>query len=231
MNPNNAQDELRGLNSSLPAGNNPYTVPEGYFAGLADSVLAKIKEQSEPASIEIAQLSPLLAGISRRMPYSLPENFFESSLAELPVLITDKEESPVLSYIGKSMPYFLPEGYFESLPAQIVTRLTGSGTKVIPMVKRKWMRIAVAAVVFGMISISGLFYFISKKDHTQDPIAQIKSVSTRDIDNFLKNTDVSATNSITAQSTSRTNEIKNMLQDVPDNELDSFLNQVPSDDE
>ena len=42
---NTIQDELNELNSGLnPAsGYNPYSVPEGYFEGLASAVLAKIK--------------------------------------------------------------------------------------------------------------------------------------------------------------------------------------------
>ena len=76
---NTIQDELNEMNSGLNpnAGDAPYSVPEGYFDGLASSVLAKIKgEMPVAASEEIAQLSPLLAAISRQLPFSVPDNYF-----------------------------------------------------------------------------------------------------------------------------------------------------------
>ena len=73
-NQNNIQDELRGLNSNLPAYNsqqNPFSVPEGYFDGLAAFVLAKIKGQNTSVADELKDISPFLANLSREclIPY------------------------------------------------------------------------------------------------------------------------------------------------------------------
>src|SRR5438270_8274638 len=109
MKDKNIKDELRDLNSQLPDNQVPYSIPEGYFEGLAGAVLAKIKgDQGESASDEIGQLSPLLASISRNMPYSFPDNYFQTVDEEIPVLIAEEKESAVLSFIGKTMPYVLP---------------------------------------------------------------------------------------------------------------------------
>ena len=231
MNSGNKQDELRGLNSSLPSDNKEtFSVPDGYFDGLATAVLAKIKSiESKGAAEEIAELSPLLAGLPRKMPYSVPEGFFESSLNDVPVLMSDKEDSAVLTYIGKDLPYSVPDDYFDNLAGQVLAIVAPKRAKVIPIVRRKWMRMATAAMVFGVIGLSGIVYFTGN-DSPKDPMAQIKTASTSDLDAFLKNTDANLLGSTTAQSPSKNNEVKEMLKNVPDNELNAFLSEVPSDD-
>src|SRR4051812_45865246 len=157
------QDELNDLNSSLPADSNAfiYSVPEGYFDNLASAVLAKIKgEHPVTASEEISELSPLLAGLSRVMPYSIPDNYFQ----DLSAITDEKEESAVLPYIGKTMPYEVPSGYFDNLSDEVLGKLKPSTAKVIPMYRKKWMKMAVAAAIVGIIAISGFFYF-NKKDN------------------------------------------------------------------
>ena len=44
-NQNNIQDELRSMNSELPVENsqNTFSVPQGYFDGLAASIITKVK--------------------------------------------------------------------------------------------------------------------------------------------------------------------------------------------
>ena len=233
MNPKNIKDELRDLNSDLPSSGTPYSVPDGYFEGLPNAILKRIKEQgSDSAKEEIALLSPLLAGISRQMPNYIPDHFFDTSLNEVPVLIAEDIQSPLLNQIGKSMPFSIPANYFQNLPLQIVNKVYGRKAKVIPIRKHNWSRLLVAASVTAIIAFSGIFYFNNKNNTPKDPIAQVKKLSTSDISDFLKSTDAGLnSNNITAKNPSRINDVKNMLQDVPDNELDNFLKQVPSEED
>src|SRR4051812_48111837 len=70
------QQELKEMSSSLVAAvGSGYTVPAGYFEGLAESVLSRIR--SVNAAEETALLSPFLSSLSKSMPYSVPENYFE----------------------------------------------------------------------------------------------------------------------------------------------------------
>lgn len=231
---NNIQDELRSLNSNLPLGNgqNPFSVPHGYFEGLPASILAQVKGQEETASEEIKNLSPLVAGISKNMPFAVPPDYFGSTLKELPVLIHEDEESDLLSLINKQMPFAVPVGFFENLPAQLVKKVAETKPKVIPLFKRTWMRMAVAATVAGIISFSGYVYFNGQKNTDANagaPIAkQLKNVSTKELDEFIKNTDVPVTS---ADLTAARSDVKKMLTGVSDKELDAFLKQVPTDDE
>ncbi|MES2883136.1 MAG: hypothetical protein V4676_13380, partial [Bacteroidota bacterium] len=58
---------------------------------------------------------------------------------------------------------------------------------------------------------------------------QLKNVSTTELDEFINTANVSSTSTETASN--KSNELKTLLQDVSDSELDAFLNQVPTDDE
>lgn len=235
---NNIHDELRDLNSNLPPKNEgPYGVPEGYFDNLAASVMAKIRGERELAALEeIASLSPLLAGISRQMPYEVPADYFQSTLQDLPVLVREEEESLVLSFIDKSMPYEVPRGYFFNLPDEILSRINQpAGASVIPITRRRWMRLAVAAAVTGVMALSGIFYL--SKGKSDVPVTSpewvarnIKNVSPSALDEFINTADVNIASRQTAQSKPAKSDVRKMLQDVSDKELDAFLSQVPTDE-
>jgi hypothetical protein len=159
---NNILQELIGLESTLAniAPQNIYGVPDGYFEGLANQVLNRIKAmEANNSSEELAFLSPMLNNISRQMPFCVPAGYFEGLENKLIQLIhensdsfqqTAKEElevlSPLLSGISKQMPYSVPLGYFENLSADRQTN-TRSETKVVSITHRKWFRYAAAAMV------------------------------------------------------------------------------------
>jgi hypothetical protein len=239
---NTIQEELNELNSRLNPNSEktPYSVPEGYFEGLAASVLAKVKgEVPVSASEEIAELSPLLAGISKKLPYSVPENYFSLNIEGLEAFTSETEESLVLSFIEKEMPYQVPAGYFANVPEQVLDKVSGRGAKVVPLMKRKWMRLAVAAMITGAVAISGITYFNNRGGNNtttgSDPVAvELKKVSTEELNEFISNTAVDLTDDkapVTAKNTSRKTETKKMFADVSDKELDAFLSQVPTEDD
>src|SRR5947209_6251000 len=158
MSQKNIQDELRGLGISLPEATMPYEVPEGYFDGLAAAILTRIESSNRSVKDELESISPLLSGISKKMPYEIPENYFNKISEEIPVLIHEDESSAVLKYIDKANPYEVPADYFENLPDRILQKITGkstSGAKVIPMIRRKWSRYAVAASIV-VLAVSGI---------------------------------------------------------------------------
>lgn len=234
---NTIQNELNELNSGLnPNSNNtPYSVPEGYFEGLAASVLAKIKgEAAISASDEIAQLSPLLAGISKKLPYSVPDNYFQSNIENLEAFTSENEESLVLSFIDKEMPYQVPTGYFANVPEQVLEKVATHSARVVPMMKRKWVRLAVAAMVTGIIAISGITYFNNRGSHSiasTDPGTVVKKASTKELNDFINSTAVTLSNDQTPVTVKNTTETKKIFNDVSDKELDAFLSQMPTDDE
>lgn len=51
-------------------------VPPGYFDQLPALILQKAKEQD--STLELQEFAPVLAGLSKSMPYQLPEGYFEN---------------------------------------------------------------------------------------------------------------------------------------------------------
>jgi len=232
MSQKNIQDELRGLGISLPEVGMPYSVPEGYFNGLAEAILTRIKSSTQSAKDELENLSPLLSGISKQMPYTVPENYFNKVTEDIPVLIHDEESSALLNYIDRANPFDVPAGYFENFPARMLEKVTGktsTGAKVIPMIRRKWSRFAVAASIV-ILAVSGIFYFNQPSKTSKDPIAQIKKASNQDLYEFLNTTDANNLSNSATANLSNTEDAKHLLKDVPDNELNSFLNMEGADD-
>lgn len=52
--------------------------PQDYFNRLGADIMGRINGEQEDSATETARLSPLLAGISRQMPYPLPAGYFDT---------------------------------------------------------------------------------------------------------------------------------------------------------
>ncbi len=227
------QDGLREINSNLPFEHEKpvFTVPEGYFENFAVSVLSKIKDETASTLLsELKELSPVLAGISRKMPFAVPENYF-TGFADSAHAFTDALPE-TLSAIDKQLPYAAPDGYFTELPQQILSRIVAKPqARVISLNTRKWTQYAVAAMVAGILVLSSIFYLnketVNPATASQEWVAKkLKNVSNQDLEEFIQTTDI---NKEVAQMTN--GEVRQMLSDVSDRELETFLNSVPTDDE
>jgi len=139
------QEELKALNIELPMekGSEIYSVPQGYFEGFAAFVLQRIKAQEAvSASEEISALSPLLAGLSKKMPFSVPEGYFSKNTEALSGLVNE-EVLPEVLQNAKEMLYAVPTGYFENFPNIILKKVNPKQAKIISINSaRRWMRYA-----------------------------------------------------------------------------------------
>lgn len=232
-------DELRELNSTLPSHvKEPvFSVPEGYFENFAASVLMRLKQEEavDSAADELASLSPLLAGLSKKMPYDLPSNYFSTLSGDVPTLIQEDELPAILAEHPKTNPYDIPMGYFDNLPAQVLSKVAPKQAKVVSFNRTRWMRVAAAALVAGVIAISGLVYFNSRPSSinpSSSPEAwiasKLKNISNKDLDSFIESTDATSTEQIAKTNSA---EVSKMLTDVSVKEIDAFLAQIPTDDE
>jgi len=237
---NNILQELQELKSSLAntGFKNPYQVPAGYFDGLADEILNRIRAlEATSASEELDILSPLLGSISKKMPHSVPAGYFDALGKKLEQTILTSNDgsvqeeletlSPLLSQLQKKPTYTVPAGYFENLQPSVVKENTATETKVVSITRNKWFRYAVAAVMIGVVATIG-FLTLNKKE-TIDPenksFAWVKKnlnkVSTAEINQFveLANEETTDVAKLDAK-----DEINNLLKDVSDKELQEFLN-------
>ncbi|HYM94366.1 MAG TPA: hypothetical protein VET23_09530 [Chitinophagaceae bacterium] len=243
----NILQELNDLGSTLGniAPQNIYLVPDGYFEELANQVLNRVKNlHKENAQDELVYLSPLLSSLSIKNPYSVPEGYFESLEERLSTVHENKnyqspqEElaaiSPLLSRLNKQGPYNLPQGYFETLEEMLGSRLDKKPErKVVSIVNRSWFRYAAAAVLVGAVAVGG-FLFEGKKssiDPNKNPdewvAKNVKKVSTDKLDDFIKLADEeSSAKEVSAAKDEKSDDIKDLMKDVPENQIQEFLNET-----
>lgn len=211
---NEISPAVAGITSGLT-----YQVPDGYFDGLAAAILNRIKTEGKSAKDELQTLSPLLGGLSKKSPYQVPEGYFEAS--------------PLLMQLRNKETYAVPERYFENLPANILNKVQErKPAKVVSMnTGRRFMRYAAAAVVAGVMAVAGWFYFANNSTGTNDGVAKVEQlsednkISDEEIANYLEAETVPvATAAIFPENDEITaSDIKEMLSDVSDDELQQFV--------
>ena len=239
-NRNTILKELEELGSVLTnyTPQNIYALPADYFECLAEQILNRIKAlEANNAKEELSFLSPFLSNVSKEIPYSVPAGFFQNlsddvlkRISEHEYHQTSEEEietlSPLLSSLKNKKPYSVPAGYFEVLE----TKVEEKETKVISITKRRWYRLAVAALVIGIVAISGLVIFRTKQvDPNKNPQAWIeknvdKKVSKNKLDEFVKLAEGESVNVTSEKDDVKLAEIKELMKDVPEKEIEDFLN-------
>ena len=238
MNNKDTIRELYDLNSSL-AGltrEDVYAVPEGYFAGLTSQILNRVRAlEVSDAGEELSLLSPLLGSITKKLPYSVPRGYFDELIEKVTATVQVQEDyqtadeelfalSPMLSGIGKQSPYSVPQGYFEGFKNNIkLNNRTKPTAKVVSIVNQKWFRFAAAAVVIGFFTLTGIQFLNNNSGSSSHPYGAIDSngVSTAEINSFIQIVDEgSDQNSI---ATSVKTDIKDLMKDVSDKDIQDFL--------
>lgn len=228
--------ELSELNSSLGGNMDqlPYQVPAGYFDSLPENVLARIKAmEAATAREELLHLSPLLAGLSKEVPYSVPQGYFEKMAVPANTQTAAEELSslsPLLSELKKETPYSVPEGYFENLSSSPYSATIKPQAKVISITSRRWFRMAAAAVVTGVIVTAGFIIKKGKVDPAENSYAWVKKntkkVSTEKIEEFVTLAEEENLNAepVVATAEPKAQDVKELIKDVPENEIQSLLN-------
>lgn len=241
----NILQELNQISNTLAniSSENIYSVPEGYFENFAEQIFNRIKAmEAKNAKDELNYLSPVLNNISKEIPFSVPADYFyelEENLMQSVRVSEDYQTpieelesiSPFLSQLSKQTPYQVPQGYFENLNTQSSTK---PKVKIVSISSRKWFRYAAAAMVVGIIALSGLLFF--NKKPTVDPntnpdewiTKNVKKLNTDKLDAFIKLDDEEHA----AKETSiKTDEIKELMKDVSEKEIQQFLNETASSDD
>ncbi len=230
------QQELKDLSSFLPHDiEQPvFTVPTGYFENFAASVWQKLRsQQPQTPHDELTELSSVLAAIPKKNPYTVPENYFSGFTPAVPALVKEESLPAALQAIGRQMPYTVPAGYFNGLADTVMAKITQPTARVVSFNRSRFMRIAAAAVVTGIIAITSIMYF-SNGSQTVDPNEQpeewvakrLQDVSNQALDEFIMTADLDYEASNNLQHGKY--DVQNQLKDVSNSELDAFLNGVPT---
>jgi hypothetical protein len=223
--------ELNNLGSSLPTERieNVYAVPEGYFDEFAGQVQSLIWLSSMP----------------KKNPYKIPEGYFEDladkimdSIRNHPDYRTSKEElaaiSPLLESLNKRPVYSVPQGYFENFKIA-TTPEQKADSRVVSLPQRKWFRYAAAAVVTGIIALTGLMVYNNNQPINTagtTPLAkfekEVKKIDdVKSTDNLIEFMDAGLNEKELASNhkTSATEDVQRLLKDVSTDELKEFNEQ------
>lgn len=231
--------ELQELNSSLApdAPGRGYQVPAGYFDNLAANILQRVKAlEARTAAEELMHLSPLLAGISKELPYTIPADYFASLdpafvfYEEMSATDELEQLSPLLGGLAKKAPFQVPEGYFEK-PLPLVE--SDQPAPVIRMARGRWFKYAVAASVTAIVALSAFLWLNQKSipGANKQPYAWVeknmKKVSTDDISRFVELAEETTPDVVKVGATA---DISSLLKNVSDKEIQDFLKDVPADE-
>jgi hypothetical protein len=234
----------------IAAKSSTFGVPSGYFDGFAAQVLARVKAgagnngsirpelapglfMEEGVEEELARLSAVVSRISREMPYRLPEGYFE-------------EISPVLTLLRGRLTYQAPAGYFEQLESELSAkaiqtsakpeRSIASEAKVVPfghrekVLKGNWWKYssvgAVAACLILVFSWPQLHTDVMHTSEVHQLAPDLAQVSDQEMQAYLDDQ-----NSILAEPVTNTtatldmneSDVKSLLGDVPDGELQQYM--------
>lgn len=228
---------------------NVYRAPEGYFETLLEKVLNRIKTMEAGNAVEeLGYLSPLLSNVSKQIPYTVPTGYFEElegklmqSIRESNDYHTAKEEleilSPLLSSLKKEIPYTAPHGYFENLVEILSTKEDKPASKVISLTSSKWFRYAAAAMITGVIAMTGFLYINNTTANNPAKALvkfekklnkEIEKTSDKELDEFIQQfSDAGLNGEEKASHQSRADsEVKELLKDVSETELKEFLEET-----
>ena len=197
---------------------------------------------------ELKDIAPALAGIDFQQPYKVPAGYFENLAGQIMLRIrlenagSAKEEleiiSPFLSGLSKKMPFSTPEGYFDTLTPGIrsTENENREPARVVKMFQpRRTFRLAAAAVTVGIIGIAAWLFmrepatnqYATKTDtEVQKELKnKVGEISENELANFVEaNTNITFTDS-TSMAEIGEEDVKLMLADIPDQELEKYLDQ------
>ena len=129
---------------------------------------------------ELQQLSPLLAGIGNKMPYRVPDGYWES-LEERLQSVYRPEEVPtslLQADLRQKSVFRVPDGYFERLPQAVLQKVQPEARVVSIWERSMLMRLAAAVVVVLLIS-TGVLYLL-RQQNSSNPIAKGLQIQTEE---------------------------------------------------
>ncbi len=197
-----------------------FELPEGheYFNNLPAQVLQQV--------INGEKKEHMWRQISKKVPYEAPT---ESYFNVLPgIIVKTLQEIPVLPATIKQ-PEGIPDNYFENLPYRVLekTRSNPKPGKIVNF--RIFKRIAVAAAIL-VTALTGWMvynnYSPARSEGYNLVKKEMKNISGSYIDTYVTETGPEEISSAETAPLTGHNDFKKLMQSVPDNVIDNFLDAV-----
>lgn len=222
---------------------NPFTTPPEYFESLSNHILNRVRalDASSPKE-ELELLSPLLVQIDKTPPFNRPGGFFEelpsdvlAGVHAIDFVNHALETLPlILNAVNRENIYKVPDSYFINLPLQILKKVNQQQDRLIsPGHRKKLIRYAMAALITGVVAVGAWDFFQDKPTAANgngltgiNRISDTEKISDDEIVNYLEfNEDVPSESNSKAVSNFKEEEVKELLADLSDDELEQYLDQ------
>ncbi len=215
-----------------------FKLPSEYFEELPLAILNRIKSEelaSDKDELEI--LSPLLGQLKKSVPFKLPKGYFDEFPSNIIagvnaidyVNLELESQAPVMNDLKIKDAYKVPERYFDKLEDELIR--TVKHRRKAPVISfnfnKKILRYGIAALVAGIMSIAAWNFYNNKQGlNAGNEFADIEKISNDEMINYLETTPVApGENTATALFTMKEDDVKDILADVPDEELQQYLEQ------
>lgn len=165
-----------------------------------------MKTNKQEIQEELLENGAFLNNAPKKMPFEIPENYFQENEMELNSIIKLKNIS------SDEMPYFVPIKYFNTLPEAINAQTLTSKPKGFTW---QWnMSSMAASLIFALLCYS---FFTYKKEPTTS--LALSTLPTEDIQQYLIQNEVSIENLDKQKSIVS-------LEDINDEIISEFLNEL-----
>jgi adenylate kinase len=164
INTDTAPEELPSFLAEMP-GAFPMSAPDGYFNSLPALILQKI--HATEVQEELAELSPLLAGASKKMPQTVPAGYFEQLSERVTADILSRETATAAS-------------------DETMTIVPTTGPVIRRLNTRHYFKWAVAASLMALVSVSTL-YFVRENRRAENVTENtLAGISDQEIMDYLQ---------------------------------------------
>ena len=178
-------------------------------------------KEAENILNEMGELGNILNGVSKEMPNTVPQQYFEllteSILNKIAVEVEIKTLTPLLSGLNKEMPYTVPADYFNKLTIENPAVLKG---RIISI--SLWKKLAAVAVVAGILV--GSFYVLKGETKT-DFTAEIKKIKTEELAKNIDSVNIIVPSVNDNEDIEEIPDAKDALQLASDDDLQQYLNE------
>lgn len=217
----------------------PYKVPATYFDELAGNILKRIQlQEATPQNGESEEaLSSLLIQLKKTVPFKLPERYFDEFPSDFVAGVNAVEyvnqeleaHAPIITDLKIKNAYQVPDGYFDNLDQRLLyTVKSQRKTKgILINFNKRVLRYSMAALIAGVVSVAAWMFFQNKPAvNTGGELANMEKISNDEMMAYLDSTtDVPGDNSGNAFFTMKEDDVKELLTDLPDEELQQYLDQ------
>ena len=134
-------------------------------------------------------------------------------------------------------PYQVPGNYFDTLPTTLLRKIqqqhTNEATPVFSLPTRNWKILAAAASITGLLFFSMYFYTNTHQPEGSTDITkwvkkEMPNLSEESLSDFIQTHESVPSSTPTVASTDK-KELAQLVKDISNEELSSFLNEIPTD--